>query len=112
MRYVSRAYVRRAYVRRAACVALMAIGAAAPAYAQATHLALIVGLAGEPEHGETFARWATTLVETSARLGVKPENLIYLAEKADAKQATGRSTKDEVTKAFDKLAASAAEEDV
>jgi hypothetical protein len=86
--------------------------AAAPAYAQNTHLALIVGLAGEPEHAETFGRWASTLVEASGRLGVKAEHLIYLAEKADAKLAAGRSTKDEVTKAFEKLAASAAEDDV
>ena len=115
-RHVRRAtcHVRRAtcHVLRATGFALAALGAAAPANAQTTHLALIVGLAGEPEHAGTFARWANTLVETSARLGVKPENLIYLAEKADAKQATGRSTKDEVAKAFDKLAAAAGEEDV
>ena len=110
--YVLRACLSRATCLRATCFALAALGAAAPAWAQTTHLALIVGLAGEPEHAETFARWANTLVETSVRLGVKPENLVYLAEKADAKQATGRSTKDEVAKAFDRLAAAAGEEDV
>ena len=53
--------------------------AASPAYAQATHLAVIVGLAGEPEHAELFTRWAGTLVDASARLGV--EDVVYLAEK-------------------------------
>ena len=84
---------------------------AAPAYAQATHLAVIVGLAGEPEHAELFTRWAGTLLDAAAKLGV--EDVIYLAEKpeADAKRVTGRSTKDEIVKAFDKLA-TAGEDDV
>ncbi len=85
--------------------------AAAPADAQVTHLAVIVGLAGEPEHAELFTRWAGTLIDASAKLGV--EDVIYLAEKpeADAKRVTGRSTRDEVVKAFDKLA-TAGEDDV
>jgi hypothetical protein len=84
---------------------------AVPASAQSTHLALIVGLAGEPEHAEAFNRWAGTLLDAAERLGVK--DVIYLAEKpeVDAKRATGKSTKDEVVKAFDKLAA-AGEDDV
>jgi hypothetical protein len=84
---------------------------ASPAHAQATHLAVIVGLAGEPEHAELFERWAGTLVDASARLGV--EDVVYLAEKpeVDAKRVTGRSTRDEVVNAFDKLAA-ASEDDV
>jgi Peptidase C13 family len=84
---------------------------AAPAFAQKTHLAVIVGLAGEPEHGEAFQRWGATLVDASPKLGV--DQLIYLAEKpeVDPKRITGRSTKDEITKAFAKLA-SAGEDDV
>jgi hypothetical protein len=84
---------------------------ASPVYAQPTHLAVIVGLAGEPEHAELFERWAGTLVDASARLGV--EDVVYLAEKpeVDAKRVTGRSTRDEVVNAFDKLAA-AGEDDV
>jgi hypothetical protein len=78
---------------------------AAPAFAQKTHLAVIIGLAGEPEHAEAFQRWGTTLVDASAKLGV--DELIYLAEKpeVDQKRITGRSTKDEIAKAFAKLAA-------
>ncbi len=79
--------------------------AAAPAAAQATHLAVIVGLAGEPEHAELFQRWAATLVDAAPKLGV--EDVIYLAEKPDVdpKRITGKSTKEEIAKAFDKLKA-------
>ena len=82
---------------------------AVPAFAQTTHLAVIVGLAGEPEHAELFQRWAATLVDSSAKLGV--ERPIYLAEKPDVdpKRTTGRSTKEEIAKAFDQL--KAADED-
>jgi hypothetical protein len=82
-----------------------------PASAQTTRLAVIVGLAGEPEHAEAFQRWATTLVETAGKLGV--EDVVYLAEKpeVDPKRITGKSTKEEVSKAFAKLSA-ASEDDV
>ena len=80
-----------------------------PAFAQTTHLAVIVGLAGEPEHAELFQRWATTLIDASSKLGV--DRPIYLAEKPDVdpKRVTGRSTKEEIVKAFDQL--KAADED-
>lgn len=95
-------------------VVLLAVLTAAPASAQAPHLAVIVGLAGEPEHGEAFQRWATTLVDAAERLGVERQNLFYLAEKteADPKRITGRSTKEGVAKVFESLAASAGENDV
>jgi len=95
-------------VRRAVwLIAVLLI--AVPAFAQTTHLAVIVGLAGEPEHAELFQRWAATLIDSSAKLGV--ERPIYLAEKPDVdpKRTTGRSTKDEIAKAFDQL--KAADED-
>lgn len=96
---------------RALALSVLLLLAAAPAQAQATHLAVIVGLAGEPEHAELFTRWAGTLIDASARLGV--EDVIYLAEKpeVDAKRVTGRSTRDEIVKTFDKLA-TAGEDDV
>jgi hypothetical protein len=98
-------------LRKLVVLSLLLAFAAAPAFAQATHLAVIVGLAGEPEHAELFQRWATTLVDTSKKFGV--EDVIYLAEKpeVDAKRITGKSTKEEVIKAFDRLKA-AGEDDV
>jgi hypothetical protein len=91
-----------------------ATGVAANAQAQNTHLAVIVGLPGDPEHAETFQRWATTLVEAASTLGVARESLIYLTEKPETagKLATGRSSKDEIGKAFAELATRAAEDDV
>ncbi|HSC29830.1 MAG TPA: hypothetical protein VLD67_21305, partial [Vicinamibacterales bacterium] len=92
---------------------LTAVFAAAPALAQTTHLMVIVGLAGEPEHGELFQRWAATLVDAASKLGVAKENVIYLHEKPDADpgRIDGRSTKEEIGKAFGRLAR-AGEEDV
>ena len=43
-------------------------------------LLVIVGLAGDPEHGELFHKWGTTLAEASAKVGVSADRLIYLAE--------------------------------
>lgn len=96
--------------RLALCLAL-ALFAAAPASAQSTYVAIVVGLAGEPEHAELFQRWGATLFDAAVKFGV--ESPIYLAEKpdADAKRITGRSTKDEIAKAFATLKA-AREDDV
>ena len=33
-------------------------------------LLIVVGLAGDPEHGKTFHKWGTTLAQASERLGV------------------------------------------
>lgn len=95
-----------------ACIALVCL-LPASASAQTSRLAVIVGLAGDPAHGELFQRWASTLVDSAGRLGVAPEHVVYLADKTDPdrQRATGRSTRDEVAKAFDSLA-TAGEEDV
>jgi hypothetical protein len=93
-------------------VALLALLlVASSAAAQTTHLAVIVGLAGEAEHGEAFRRWGSTLVESAEKLGVARENVIYLHEKPDADpQVNGRSTKEEISKAFQKLAGASTED--
>ena len=78
---------------------------AAPAAAQSTYVAVVVGLAGDPEHGELFQRWATTLVDASAKMGIPSDHVVFLSEKpeADAKRISGKSTKEEIVKAFAKL---------
>lgn len=95
-------------------VLLMTLLPAAPVVAQTSHLLVVVGLAGEPEHGEAFARWATTLVDAAGRLGVPRENVVYLADDpaVDPERISGRSTKDGVTSALAKLAQAAGEQDV
>lgn len=97
--------------------ALIAFLLCAPASvrAQNTHVAVIVGLAGEPEHSELFRRWAGTLVDhASGRLGIPRERIIYLLEKPeqDTKRATGRSSKEEIEKVLAGLASAATEDDV
>jgi hypothetical protein len=77
-------------------------------------LLIVVGLAGDPEHGKTFHKWGTTLAQASERLGVAPERLAYLVDapiEGDAR-VTGRSTRDEITKAVASIAAQAGPEDV
>ena len=83
------------------------------AQAQTTHLLIIVGLAGDPEHGELFRKWGTTLAETaSSRLGVPKSNIVYLTDEEKPQgMATGRSTREEIVKAFGVLASGAGDDD-
>jgi len=105
--------MKRLCLRVAIFSALLAL--AAPAAAQTVHLAVIVGLAGEPEHAEFFQRWASTLVDgATLRLGVPRDHIIYLAEQPekDSKRATGKSTKEEIERAFATLAKNSKADDV
>lgn len=88
---------------------------AAPAAAQTVHLAVIVGLAGDPEHAELFQRWASTLVDGATdRLGVPKDHIIYLAEQPDKdpKRVTGKSTQQNIEAAFATLAKTSKPDDV
>src|SRR6187200_1668525 len=85
--------------------ALLVVLAATPAVvcAQSTHLLIVVGLAGSPEHGELFKKWGTTLAEAaSGKLGIDKANVTLLADAA---------TKDGVAKALAAIAAKAGAED-
>jgi len=103
----------RTFLRGAIFCALLAL--ATPAAAQTVHLAVIVGLAGDPEHAEFFQRWASTLVDgATERLGIPRDHIIYLAEQPekDPKRATGKSTKEEIERAFSTLAKNSKADDV
>src|SRR5262245_20206499 len=66
-------------------------------------LLVVVGLAGDPEHGKTFHKWGTTLAQASERLGVAQENLAFLVDapaEGDDK-VTGKATREEVAKALE-----------
>jgi len=105
--------MRSTWTRVALFSAVLAI--AAPVAAQTVHLAVIVGLAGEAEHAEFFQRWASTLVDgATERLGVPRDHIIYLAEQPekDPKRATGKSTKEEIERAFATLAKNSKPDDV
>jgi hypothetical protein len=74
------------------------------AFAQTTHLLIVVGLAGDEEHGELFKKWGTTLADmASEKLGVDKANVTLLTDAA--------ATKDAVTKALEALASKAGAED-
>ena len=77
-------------------------------------LLIVVGLAGDPEHGKTFHAWGNELAEASTRLGVPSERLTYLVDAPveGDKLVTGKSTKDEIAKAFDSIAKQAKPEDM
>jgi len=77
-------------------------------------LLIVVGLAGDPEHGKTFHKWGTTMAEASERLGVPKERLVYLVDQPMEGDAavSGRATRDEIGKALDGFAKQAGPEDV
>src|SRR6188474_1671947 len=69
-------------------------------------LLIVVGLAGDPEHGKTFHKWGTTLAQASERLGVEPGNMAFLVDapaEGDEK-VTGRATRDEIAKTLQSFA--------
>ena len=73
--------------------------------AQSTHLLIVVGLAGDPEHGELFKKWGTTLAETATqKLGVAKEHVTLLTDAA--------ATRDGVVKAFGALAGAEADDTI
>jgi hypothetical protein len=75
---------------------------------------VIVGLAGDPEHGELFQKWGSALVDAGTkRYAIPRERIVYLADAADDAAAhTGRSTRAEISKAFEGIARAAAADDV
>ena len=77
-------------------------------------LLIVVGLAGDPEHGELFHKWGAAFAEASEKVGVARDRVVYLVdEKGEGDtRAAGRSTRDEITKALDGFAKAAAPEDV
>ena len=79
-----------------------------------TFLLIVVGLAGDPEHGKTFHSWGNKLAEASVRLGVAPERLVYLvdAPAEGDKNVSGPARREEITKAIDRFAKEAGPEDL
>ena len=97
-------------VRNAVTAALFVLGLATPVLAQATHLLVITGVAGDEEHAKQFHTWATTFIDAAKkRDGVAGGTITYLAEKSDADPARirGRSTRENVDKTFTAIAAQA-----
>jgi hypothetical protein len=96
---------------------LLAAGALAPssAIAQRVHVLAITGLSGEPAYRLAFESAASTLVDSArSRWKVSDSSLVVLAEDTTSKRlrASGRSTKDEIAKAFMTLSRRVAPGDV
>jgi hypothetical protein len=101
--------------RWATLIAMMSVSAPTLASGQNAHVAVIVGLAGDPEYAELYGKWAASLVDAaSGRYGIPRGQIQLLTEKpeTDAKRATGRSSRDEIVKAFEKIATTAAADDL
>lgn len=76
-------------------------------------LLIVVGLAGDPEHGELFTKWGSALADASARVGVTRERLVYLADtKDEGAKTSGRATREEIEKALAAFVKAATPEDV
>jgi hypothetical protein len=76
-------------------------------------LLVLVGLAGDPEHGELFHKWGGELAEAAARLGVPADHVVYLVDQTQEgdKNVTGKATVEEISKTFDRFAKQATPED-
>ena len=87
---------------------LIVAAAVRPVAAQETHLLVITGVAGDDEHSERFHTWAIAVVDAAKRLSISDANVAYLSEQAAPDpRSRGRSTKDNVIKAFTDTAARA-----
>jgi hypothetical protein len=100
-------------VRRNLGALLLSLMTASAASAQSPHLLVIVGLAGDPEFAEPYAKWGAALFDAATtRYGIPKGQVTYLHEKpeTDTVRITGKSTREEIAKAFDKLASAGPED--
>ena len=99
----SQGRVRRCAASAIALLVLL-LASHGQAFAQSTHLVVVVGLAGDPEHGELFKKWGTSLADTATgKLNVPKENVTLLADAA--------ATRDGVARALSEVADKAGEQD-
>lgn len=89
-------------------LALAALWLATPVSAEQTHLLVLAGLGGDTHFRDLFHEQAVALASTAeTRLGLAPENVQCLTEKPEREPGTidARSTLENLTSAFDTLAA-------
>jgi hypothetical protein len=95
-------------VTRLCALLVLLFACATPALAQESHLLVITGVAGDDEHTKSFHTWATAMIDAARKKdGLADANIIYLSEKPelDPKRIQGKSTRENVQKAFADLAA-------
>jgi len=89
---------------------VLLLALASPALAQDSHLLIITGVGGDDEHTQTFHKWAMAMIDAAKKKdGLADGNIVYLSEKPelDAARIKGKSTRENVQKAFADLAARA-----
>jgi hypothetical protein len=76
-------------------------------------LLILVGLAGDPEHGELFHKWGGDLAEAAGKLGVPADHVVYLVDQQGEgdKHVSGKATVEEIGKTFDRFAKQATADD-
>ncbi len=77
-------------------------------------LLILVGLAGDPEHGELFHKWGGELADSAGRLGVPADHVAYLVDQQAEGEArvSGKATVEEIGRTFDRFAKLATADDV
>lgn len=75
-------------------------------------LLIVVGLAGDPEHGELFQKWGSALAEAAESVGVASDRLVYLSDAKEDVRVHARATREEIDKALSGFAQAAAPDDV
>jgi len=76
-------------------------------------LLVIVGLAGDPEHGAQFHKWGTALVDASEKVGIERSQVTYLGDaKEGGPRVSGPASKEQINQAFAAIAKAAGPEDV
>lgn len=100
-------------VKRILSLSILVLLAAAPAAAAQSHLLVVSGLAGEPQHEQQFHAWSTALVDAAReRYGVGADRITYLAEKPDRDQRiSGESTRTNIDAAITRIAREAGPND-
>jgi hypothetical protein len=102
--------VRFGSARTIAVALFVLLQLAAGATAQDSHLLVITGVGGDEEHTKNFHKWATAMIDAAKKKdGLADGNIIYLSERPelDPARIKGKSTRENVQKAFADLAARA-----
>jgi len=101
----------RLFARVAAAIVLLC-ATALPAAAQQTHLLVVVGVGGSPDHVKRFHGYGASIVDAATKGGLPAAQITYLADRPEETTgADARSTRDNVSKALSDLASKAGAND-
>jgi hypothetical protein len=102
--------MRRRIDRLLLAAMILVVPAGVRAQDTRSHVLIVTGIGGEPQYQETFFDWGATMAKAAIqRWGVPRTAVTFLTEQPerDPSITSGRSTKEEIEKAFAAIAASA-----